>query len=81
VSLEEVTPDGVVRLRFEGLCAGCAFRPATLYATVLPVLEEVPGVQGVEAEGAHISPHAQRRLHALGHPRPLPSTFREETSS
>jgi Fe-S cluster biogenesis protein NfuA len=62
IDLVEVTPAGVVRVRFTGMCAGCPFRPLTMRGTILPALSELPGVTGVEAAGARISDEAAARV-------------------
>jgi Fe-S cluster biogenesis protein NfuA len=62
VELVEVSAAGVVRLRFTGMCAGCAFRPLTMAGTIVPALMAVPGVTGVQADGARISEEAARRM-------------------
>ncbi len=50
VELVEVTADGVVRVRLEGACHGCAMSRMTLKNGIERVLkEEVPGVTEVEA--------------------------------
>ena len=62
IELLEVSAGGVVRVRFTGMCAGCAFRPLTMRGTIAPALSEVPGVTGVIADGARISEEAAERL-------------------
>jgi Fe-S cluster biogenesis protein NfuA len=62
VELVEVSAAGVVRLRFTGMCAGCAFRPLTMAGTIVPALMAVPGVTGARADGARISDEAARRM-------------------
>jgi len=50
VELVEVTPDGVVRVRLEGACHGCAMSRMTLKDGIERVIkEQVPGVTEVEA--------------------------------
>jgi Fe-S cluster biogenesis protein NfuA len=50
VELVEITADGVVRVRLEGACHGCAMSRMTLKNGIERVLkEEVPGVTEVEA--------------------------------
>jgi Fe-S cluster biogenesis protein NfuA len=67
VELVEVGLDGVVELRFTGMCQGCPFRPLTMHGTIVPALMEVPGVTEVRAAGARISEFAAERLRvALG---------------
>ena len=66
IALETVSDDGLVTVRFEAFCTGCPYRPATLYATVRPLLRRVPGVVEVEAYGTAVSEAAARRFKALG---------------
>ncbi|MEN6369048.1 MAG: NifU family protein [Thermotogota bacterium] len=50
VELVEVTADGVVRVRLEGACHGCAMSQMTLKNGIERALkEEVPGITEVEA--------------------------------
>jgi Fe-S cluster biogenesis protein NfuA len=56
--------DGVVRLRFTGMCTGCPLRPLTTASTIRPALLALEGVQAVEVEGARISSEAEARLAA-----------------
>jgi Fe-S cluster biogenesis protein NfuA len=62
VVLESVSADGVVSLRFDAFCAGCPYRPATMYATIRPRLLAVPGVTDVVAPGTRVSEAAARRM-------------------
>ena len=52
IELVDVSPAGVVELRFTGMCQGCPFRPLTMYGTIIPALLAVPGVTDVRAPGA-----------------------------
>jgi Fe-S cluster biogenesis protein NfuA len=61
VELLEVR-DGVVRLRFTGMCAGCHLRPLTTASTIRPALLELDEVSAVEIEGSRISAEAEARL-------------------
>jgi Fe-S cluster biogenesis protein NfuA len=56
--------DGVVRLRFTGMCAGCHLRPLTTASTIRPALLALDEVSGVEIEGSRISAEAEARLAA-----------------
>jgi Fe-S cluster biogenesis protein NfuA len=56
--------DGVIRLRFSGMCTGCAYRPLTTATTIRPLLLSVAGVRAVEIEGGRISAEAETRLAA-----------------
>ena len=50
VELVEVTPEGVVKVRLTGACAGCPMSQMTLKMGIEKVLrQEVPEVKGVEA--------------------------------
>lgn len=62
VELADITAAGVVRLRFTGMCSGCAFRPLTMAGTIVPALMAVPGVTAAQADGARISEEAARRM-------------------
>jgi Fe-S cluster biogenesis protein NfuA len=50
-----------LRLRMDGLCAACLFKPVTLAATIRPYIHERLGMR-VELHGARISDEAQTRL-------------------
>jgi Fe-S cluster biogenesis protein NfuA len=65
IELEELAPDGSVRVRFVGMCTGCPFKGLTLTATVQPMLREVQGVTRVEAIGVRLSDEAEKRLAAI----------------
>jgi Fe-S cluster biogenesis protein NfuA len=62
VELTDVSDDGVVALRFTGMCTGCPFRPLTTAATLRPALLSVPGVRALSVPGARISEEAEERL-------------------
>jgi Fe-S cluster biogenesis protein NfuA len=64
VELVDVDEDGVVELRFTGMCQGCPFRPLTMHGTIIPALMAVAGVTEVRAPGGRISRHAAERLRA-----------------
>jgi Fe-S cluster biogenesis protein NfuA len=68
--------DGVVRVRYTGMCTGCHLRPLTTAGTVRPALLALDGVTSVEVEGSRISAQAEARLaRAFGlEPEPAPST-------
>jgi Fe-S cluster biogenesis protein NfuA len=65
IGVESVGEDGVVSVRFEGLCTSCALRPLSLETLVRPALLEVEGVTAVEAAGLRISAKAGARLAAI----------------
>ena len=53
IELEDVTPDGVVKVRLQGACAGCPMSTMTLKMAVEEELKKhVPGVKKVEAVSA-----------------------------
>lgn len=50
ITLDEVTPDGVARVRLHGNCLGCAMVPMTMKAGVEEAIKRVaPQVKRVEA--------------------------------
>lgn len=50
ITLEEITPEGVVRVRLHGACCGCAMSPMTMKAGVEEAIKRVaPSIKGVEA--------------------------------
>jgi Fe-S cluster biogenesis protein NfuA len=65
IRVERVDHAGVAHVRFMGMCTGCPAKPVTLSAVVVPELERIDGVTGVEAAGARVSPAAAARLAAL----------------
>ncbi len=68
IELLSVT-DGRARIRFAGLCTGCACRAQCLLATAEPELRTVDGVTEVEAVGVRLDPDQRERLTAfLGTP-------------
>ena len=62
VQLVEVSGDGLVRLRFTGMCAGCMLKPLTMAAVVAPALSDIAGVTGVDAAGTRVSGQAHARV-------------------
>jgi Fe-S cluster biogenesis protein NfuA len=62
IEVVDVSGDGVVRLRFTGMCTGCMYRPVTMAATIRPALLALDGVSAVEAEGCRVSEAAEQRL-------------------
>jgi len=62
IEVEAVGDDGVVDIRFTGMCQGCPFRPVTLLGTIGPALRRVPGVTDVRAPGARVSEEAAERM-------------------
>lgn len=50
ISLEEVTPDGIARVKLHGACSGCAMSPMTMKAGVEEAIKRVaPEIRSVEA--------------------------------
>ena len=50
ISLEEVTADGVARVKLHGACSGCAMSPMTMKAGVEEAIKRVaPEIRNVEA--------------------------------
>ncbi len=50
ITLEEVTPDGIARVRLHGACRGCAMSPMTMKAGVEEAIKRVaPSIKAVEA--------------------------------
>jgi Fe-S cluster biogenesis protein NfuA len=62
VEVVDTDKDGVVRVRFTGLCTACNLRPATFARWVNPGFSDVSGVTAVEAAGSHLSAEATERL-------------------
>ena len=54
--------DGVVRIRYTGMCTGCHLRPLTTAGTVRPALLALDSVTAVEVEGSRISAQAEARI-------------------
>lgn len=50
-----------VRLRYDGMCAGCMFRPLTTQATLRPMMRDRFGLE-VEVVGSRVSAEAEERL-------------------
>lgn len=62
VELLDLSGDGVVTVKFGGMCTGCPARPVTLTATIKRCLEHLPFVTSVRASGISISAEAQARV-------------------
>ncbi len=65
IEVVDVTEDGVLNLRFVGMCQGCPFRPVTFFGVVSQMLAGVPGVTDVRAEGVRVSQEAASRASEL----------------
>jgi len=50
-----------VRLRYDGMCAGCMFRPLTTEATLRPMMRDRFGLE-IEVVGSRVSAEAEERL-------------------
>lgn len=68
LDLVEVTPGGVVRIRFQKACKGCGYKAITLAASVRQRLLAIPAVTDVQAEDVAIAPGTLRRIDALFSP-------------
>jgi Fe-S cluster biogenesis protein NfuA len=62
IELVELSPEGAVTVRYEGMCAGCELRPLTTVGTVRPGLLAIDGVTRVEVQGSRISEEAEKRI-------------------
>ncbi len=50
ISLEEITADGIARVKLHGACCGCAMSPMTMKAGVEEAIKRVaPEIHSVEA--------------------------------
>lgn len=50
ITLEEVTPEGIARVRLHGACSNCAMSPMTMKAGVEEAIKRVaPQIKAVEA--------------------------------
>jgi Fe-S cluster biogenesis protein NfuA len=64
LELQSVGADGVVRVRFTGMCVGCELKPVTAASVLRPALEALEGVTGVEIAGGRVSEEAEAALRA-----------------
>jgi Fe-S cluster biogenesis protein NfuA len=56
ISLEEVTADGIARVRLHGACTNCAMSPMTMKAGVEEAIKRVaPQIKAVEAVNLGVS--------------------------
>jgi Fe-S cluster biogenesis protein NfuA len=62
IELDDLSDDGVVRVKFLAMCQACPFRPLTMAGTIRPALLAIPGVTRVDAIGSRISEEAEHRL-------------------
>ena len=62
LDLLEITPEGEVRLEFQGACRGCALQSVTYAIAVRQRLLELPGVTEVAMQGIRISKFALARI-------------------
>jgi Fe-S cluster biogenesis protein NfuA len=64
IEVDDLSPAGVLTVRFVAMCQGCPFRAVTMYGTVKPLLEELAGVTEVRALGVRVSEEAAARATA-----------------
>lgn len=64
LELRSVSADGVVSVRYTGMCTGCPIRPLTTAATVRPALLALDDVREIEVVGGRLSEFAERRIAA-----------------
>jgi Fe-S cluster biogenesis protein NfuA len=65
VTVEDVTPDGEVHLRFQGACRSCPLINTTFAMSVYPALRELEGVRRVTADGVTITDRALQRIDSM----------------
>lgn len=65
IELQSVDEQGVVRVRFTGMCVGCELRPVTATRVIEPALRALGGVTAVEIAGGRVSEQAQAALSAV----------------
>jgi len=65
IELISAGADGVVEVRFTGMCQGCFARPTTFEGTIRPRLMQVAGVTELRANGTRLSDEATARFRAL----------------
>jgi Fe-S cluster biogenesis protein NfuA len=64
LELQSVGADGVVQVRFTGMCVGCELKPVTAACVVQPALAALEGVTAVQISGGRVSDEAQAALRA-----------------
>ncbi len=62
VLCRDVTPDGDVRLAFEGACNGCSLKSVTYALGIRQKLMPIPGVTSVTMDGVRLSDAALARV-------------------
>jgi Fe-S cluster biogenesis protein NfuA len=62
LQLVDLSADGVVTVKYTGMCTGCQYRPVTTAGSVRPALLAVAGVTEVVVLGTRISAEAEARL-------------------
>ena len=60
VSVDDL--NGVVTVRYTGMCVGCELRPVTTEGSVRPALMEIDGVTEVRVTGMGVSREAEARI-------------------
>lgn len=79
IELHEVSPEGIVQLRFTGMCAGCVLKPLTMATVVIPLLRPLEAVREVVAPGARVAAASQARLRRIRPPSHLPPETDSDT--
>lgn len=62
MELAHLSDEGLVTVRFDGMCTGCPSRPVTIIATIKRCLGNLDFVTGVVAEGVSVSDAAMNRV-------------------
>lgn len=65
VDVVSVSDGGEVTLAFAGNCIKCPAQAMTFGASILPVVEGLPGVSGVSMQNLSVSDAALRRIRAM----------------
>jgi Fe-S cluster biogenesis protein NfuA len=65
VEVVSVSDEGEVTLAFTGACRKCPSQAMTVGASILPVVESLPGVKSVSMQGLAVSEAAMRRVRAM----------------
>jgi Fe-S cluster biogenesis protein NfuA len=64
VELADVDDQGIVEVRYTGMCTGCTYRPVCSEVTVRPALLDLDGVVSVRIQGGRIDEGKQARFAA-----------------
>ncbi len=65
VEVVSVSGEGEVTLAFTGACTKCPSQAMTFGASILPVVETLPGVKSVSMQNLAVSAAAMRRIRTL----------------